>query len=377
MIATHTAELDLPNLPVQARTAHIFPELGNTSLLSVGQLCDAQCTATFTDTTVTITHNNKTILQGIRTKKDNLWHAEFPNATADDNTWTLVQHKNKQKAHNVNHTQKASELVAFAHGSFFSPAISTLQQALNKNYINHIPGLTAATLRNHPPRSIATIKGHLDQSRKNQRSTKPKVSLKPDQTDTTTTPETSATETTSTELTTEEQEINSDYWPTSEPNNEKTHHCYTAYTDDPTTGKIFTDQTGRFVIPASTGNTQIFILYDYDSNSIHAEPIKNRTAAEILRAFQVVHQMLTKAGLRPKLQRLDNECSNLLADYMTKQGIDYQLVPAGQHRRNAAERAIRTFKNHLIAGLCTTDTNFPLHLWDRLLNQAVLTLNLM
>jgi len=195
--------------------------------------------------------------------------------------------------------------------------------------------------------------------------------------DTTTTPETSATETTSTELTTEEQEINSDYWPTSEPNNEKTHHCYTAYTDDPTTGKIFTDQTGRFVIPASTSNTQIFILYDYDSNSIHAEPIKNRTAAEILRAFQVVHQTLTKAGLRPKLQRLDNECSNLLADYMTKQGIDYQLVPAGQHQRNAAERAIQTFKNHLIVGLCTTDTNFPLHLWDHLLNQAVLTLNLM
>ncbi len=74
---------------------------------------------------------------------------------------------------------------------------------------------------------------------------------------------------------------------------------------------------------------------------------------------------------------MDNECSTLLADYMTKQGIDYQLVPVGQHRRNAAERAIRTFKNHFIAGLCTTNKQFPLHLWDKLVFQALLTLNLM
>jgi len=74
---------------------------------------------------------------------------------------------------------------------------------------------------------------------------------------------------------TEEQQISEDYWPTKDRDNERTHHCFTASIDDPTTGKIFTDQTGRFVIPSSTGNTQIFILYDYDSNSIHAEPIKN------------------------------------------------------------------------------------------------------
>jgi hypothetical protein len=31
--------------------------------------------------------------------------------------------------------------------------------------------------------------------------------------------------------------------------------------------------------------------------------------------------------------------------------INYQLVPPHMHRRNAAERAIRTFKNHFISGL--------------------------
>ena len=44
----------------------------------------------------------------------------------------------------------------------------------------------------------------------------------------------------------------------------------------PTTGKIFTDQTGRFPIPSSTGNQYVFLLYDYDSNYIHAIAIKNR-----------------------------------------------------------------------------------------------------
>ena len=59
---------------------------------------------------------------------------------------------------------------------------------------------------------------------------------------------------------------------------------------------------------------------------------------------------------------------------MTSQNVSYQLVPPGIHRRNAAERAIRTFKNHFIAGLSSTDSNFPMHLWDKLLDRAVLSL---
>jgi hypothetical protein len=67
----------------------------------------------------------------------------------------------------------------------------------------------------------------------------------------------------------------------------------------------------------------------------------------------------------------------VLKEYMHNQAIDFQLVPPGTHRRNAAERAIDTFKNHFIAALCSLDKNFPLHLWDCLLPQAVLTLNLL
>ena len=62
---------------------------------------------------------------------------------------------------------------------------------------------------------------------------------------------------------------------------------------------------------------------------------------------------------------------------MTDEDVDYQLTPAGLHRRNWAERAIQIFKNHFIAGLSSTHPGFPLNLWDQLLPQAILTLNLM
>ena len=57
--------------------------------------------------------------------------------------------------------------------------------------------------------------------------------------------------------------------------------------------------------------------------------------------------------------------------------MEYQLVPPHIHRRNASERAIRTFKNHFIAGLASTDPNFPLSNWCRILPQAELTLTLL
>jgi hypothetical protein len=51
--------------------------------------------------------------------------------------------------------------------------------------------------------------------------------------------------------------------------------------------------------------------------------------------------------------------------------VDFQLIPQGIHRRNAAERAIRTL------GLCSLDNNFPILFWDQLLPQAKITLNLL
>jgi hypothetical protein len=119
------------------------------------------------------------------------------------------------------------------------------------------------------------------------------------------------------------------------------------------------------------------VLNDYDSNETLAKPIKDRTAPELLKAFQFMEQELMARGLKPKLMKLDNEASKLLKEYLYKQDITFQLVPPYSHRRNSAERAIRSFKDHLIAGLCSTDKSFPMHLWDRILPQAVITLKML
>jgi hypothetical protein len=121
----------------------------------------------------------------------------------------------------------------------------------------------------------------------------------------------------------------------------------------------------------------MLVMYDYDSNFIHVEPMKSHSKQEHLNAYQRAIQLFKTRGLQPLLQKLDNEASELLQSCMLDENIDFQLVPPGLHRRNAAERAIRTFKKHFMAGLCTTDARFPLTLWDHLLPQALITLNLM
>jgi hypothetical protein len=103
--------------------------------------------------------------------------------------------------------------------------------------------------------------------------------------------------------------------------------------------------------------------------------MKNRGDEEMVRAFDLLFQYLIIRGL-PLLQRLDNESSLSLRNYVTKQGIDYQLAPLHSHHHSNAERAIQTFKNHFIVGLCSVDPSFPLKLWDKLLPQATITLNL-
>ena len=62
---------------------------------------------------------------------------------------------------------------------------------------------------------------------------------------------------------------------------------------------------------------------------------------------------------------------------MATMSIKYQLVPPNNHRANNAEISIQKFKNHFIEGLCSLDKYFHLKLWDRLLQQATISLNLL
>jgi hypothetical protein len=122
------------------------------------------------------------------------------------------------------------------------------------------------------------------------------------------------------------------------------------------------------------------VCYVYDCNYVKVTPMKSRSASEWVKAYDTIHQELTIKGFKPKLQKLDNEASTTSTDlknFFTANNVDYQLVPPHCHRRNAAERAIRTSKEHFVSGISSVDLTFPLHLWDILLPQVEITLNLL
>ena len=120
------------------------------------------------------------------------------------------------------------------------------------------------------------------------------------------------------------------------------------------------------------------VMVEIDSNAILVKPMKNRTDEEMKRAYQHLLLRLKRAGIKPKKHVLDNEVSESMKDMIRDEyNIELELVPPGCHRRNAAEVAIRNFKCHFLSILAGVADDFPIQLWDRLLPQAEITLNLL
>jgi hypothetical protein len=273
MTSTHTAEPNIPALaalPAAARIAHIFPQMGNISLLSMGQLCDNGCKAIFERNRITVYFEDKIVMTGTRSRETNyLWYID------DDHPAEPMHHAMQA----INQSAKAADLVEFAHASFFSPTIATLKTALHKNYITNFPGLTMQSLKRHAPNSPATAKGHLNKVRKNKRSTKKKLIRE--------------AEKAANEAAKAAPEQDKHLFPT--PDEEETHQCFVTIED--TTSKAYSDQTGRFPIPSSSGNTQVFVLYHYDGNRIFMEAMKGKSKESMLAAYTKVYKRIQEAGL--------------------------------------------------------------------------------
>ena len=95
--------------------------------------------------------------------------------------------------------------------------------------------------------------------------------------------------------------------------------------------------------------------------------IPNRKEKLLETAEKYFVKELTKRGSKPEFQKLDNEISQPVKQYMKQNNITFQLVPTYIHQHKRAETTIQTFKDHFIAGLCTFNPNFPLYLWDKLI----------
>ena len=322
------------NLSTTAKEALVFPHLTNESLISVGQLCDDDCEVIFNKTKVNVSKNKKVILQGTRNKNDGLWDINV-NQNTLQHKMNFVITKDKSKL----------ELAQYLHAAAFSPAISTFQKAIqNGNFIGW-PGIDEINFSKVIKTTKATELGHLDQERKHLQGTKDEVP---------------------------------DFFPNKISS--KVNEVYSTIISSnmiKNQNKSYCDLTGRFPHKSTRGNQYLFVLYDYDSNAILFEPLKTRQAHEITKAFNKIYTKLTQHTSEPRLYILDNECSNDLKLSILKNKGTYQLVPPHQHRQNAAEKAIRTLKNHLLSGIATCDPTYPIEEWDRLLPQCELTLNLL
>ena len=247
-----------------------------------------------------------------------------------------------------------AQFVNHYHKVLFSPTLSQMKKAVSAGRLSMFPQLTMDILNKHPPNSIHTAKGHLDRIKQGIRSTKLKdftlhkedMNYEPD---------------------------NGDYIPlqtSSEIQNGvfvKTFHPHT----------IYSDATGDFPIKAKSGNQSILIVFFEATNEIKSFPLPNKTSAAYIDTYKTIIGYCKTHSVVPNLLMLDNQTSNDIENYFNSIKLQFQYVPPKNHRANKAERAIRTWKNHFIAGLSSVSPDFDFTLWDHLLPQCDLTLNLL
>ena len=93
------------------------------------------------------------------------------------------------------------------------------------------------------------------------------------------------------------------------------------------------------------------VVHDIDSNSTWVEPMKNRTEGEMILARRRKLARMKLQNIIPKHQVLDNKISDAYRTEICDTNMIFQLVPPENHRRNLAERAIQTWKDHFVGVL--------------------------
>ena len=351
--AQNVTKLPFQQLSAHAQRADTFQEFP-TSLLSVGKISDDNTISIFTKDGVTVhkeqdvlvTYKGEPVFIGVR---DENGRYRIP-LTQQHGSWQPRKPSKKarqvlRQANSVYDLPSIEQAIKWMHAVCGYPVKSTWLKAVKAgNYIGW-PLLTEQNVKKYYPETTETSKGHLNQTRKNVRSTKTQHPL---------------------EIA---QNIASMKGKKQQDIFVKTYEVRET---------IFSDQTGQFPTRSQRGNKYIMVLVEIDSNAILVEPMKNRTDTEMIRAYDTLIKRLQRAGIQPKKHVLDNEISTNMKEHIKdKYKFEIELVPPGCHRRNAAEVAIRNFKSHFLSVLAGAADTFPPSLWDRLLPQTEVTLNLL
>jgi hypothetical protein len=236
-------------------------------------------------------------------------------------------------------------LVGFYHACLGFPVKQTWLNAIKAGNCDTFKGLTYSNAARYCPDAKETIMGHLAQQHQSVWSTKSKLTLL--------------------------ASLAVLPPPISTPSNQ-------IFVIKKLINKLFTNNTSHFPVRACSSNQYVMIAFHANGNPVLQQAFKSKSDRHHIAAYNTILTHLVARGLSIDLQILDDKASSTYKEAITfKWNATFQLVPPDMHRSNWAERAICTFKDHFLAILAGVDLAFPPYLWDLLLSQAELTLNLL
>ena len=143
----HTEVLSHPDLPLQAKQAHLFPEL-NKALLSIGTFYHDGCEATFNYKSVHIKNkqSGNIIMRVTRDIRTNLY---MLNLTQKKELVTESTTPDEYYAGSAYECKSKSTLVDYHHISCWSPTHSGWVKAITKNFFTSWPGLSLEMVHKH------------------------------------------------------------------------------------------------------------------------------------------------------------------------------------------------------------------------------------
>ena len=159
LTATKQGNLPIEQLSSTAKKTAIFDTL-QSSLISLGQLCDDGCTMVLTKKKLIAAKDKNIILQGHRsTSGDGLWDipissTKLPTIRHNRAVTPVTPSMNVI----IRRNEAKRDLIRYLHGACFSPTKATWIAAINNGHFTTWPGLTTSLVTKYLPPSIYTAK---------------------------------------------------------------------------------------------------------------------------------------------------------------------------------------------------------------------------
>ena len=183
MTQTHTGTLPIFDMPPAAKTLKLYAEHTYKPLLFLGQLADAGYKFSGNNQVLSLHHPKHKTLFSFRCPNSGMYILNLkcphhpiqatPNVSSNYPIQVPTALKNTSLSNNVFSMTTKADLAIYYHRAAWSPVPATFITAINNGYFATWPGLTAALISKHLPKSINTAKGHMKLQRQHVRSTNP------------------------------------------------------------------------------------------------------------------------------------------------------------------------------------------------------------